>query len=144
MKSANDHGFTADMTAGSYAVAVTSGGVTAGTFTETNLAGTASQVVVSSGGGQSTTVGTTFPTLLSGIVEDAHGNPVLVAGVSVTFTAPGAGATGTFANGTDTTTVCHYRQWGCHCEPNASEAARRCSVVRRRSDNDRSISAPSA
>jgi hypothetical protein len=93
------------MTAGSYAVAVTSGGVTAGTFTETNLAGTASQVVVSSGGGQSTTVGTTFPTLLSGIVEDAHGNPVLVAGVSVTFTAPGAGATGTFANGTDTTTV---------------------------------------
>jgi hypothetical protein len=42
---------------------------------------------------------------MSATVEDAEGNPVLTANTSVTFTAPGSGASGTFANGTDTTTV---------------------------------------
>jgi len=63
---------------GSYAVTAASVGATSGTFTETNLARTVSQVVVSSGGGQSTTIGTAFPTLLTAAVEDSHGNPVLI------------------------------------------------------------------
>jgi hypothetical protein len=52
--------------------------------------------VATAGDHQSATVGTAFTTPLSVTVEDADGNPVLVAGISVTFTAPGTGASGTF------------------------------------------------
>ena len=37
--------------------------------------------------------------------KDSHGNPVLIAGTSVTFTAPASGASGTFANATNITTT---------------------------------------
>ncbi len=86
-------------------MAAATAGLSTANFTETNLAGPATQVAVSAGGGQSATVGTTFATTLSATVEDAHGNPVLVPGTNVTFTAPASGASGTFANSTVTTVV---------------------------------------
>jgi hypothetical protein len=68
-----------------------------------NISGAASKVVVAGGNNQSVAVGTAFATL-SATVEDAAGNPVGTP-TSVTFTAPGGGASGTFANLTATTTV---------------------------------------
>ncbi len=77
------------------------GGGGGGSTTPTNLAAT-------SGGGQSATVSTAFTSPLVATVTDASGNPV--SGVSVTFTAPASGASGTFADGgtpaaTDTETT---------------------------------------
>ncbi len=51
---------------------------------------------------QNATVNTVFATAFQAIVEDQYGNPV--SGVSVTFSAPGSGASGSFA-GSGTTTV---------------------------------------
>jgi hypothetical protein len=51
---------------------------------------------------QHTTIGTPFGTALSVTVKDAFNNPV--ANATVTFTAPGSGASGTFANATATIT----------------------------------------
>jgi len=96
---------TANTSGGTYTVTASSTGATSGSFNETNLAGTASQDVVTAGGGQSATVGATFVTTLSATIEDSHGNPVLVSGTTVTFAAPASGASGTFANGTDTTSA---------------------------------------
>src|SRR5262249_19972502 len=44
-----------------------------------------------------------FTTPLRAKVTDAHGNPVV--GISVTYTAPASGASGTFSNGQTTITV---------------------------------------
>src|ERR1700753_3101046 len=52
---------------------------------------------------QSATVSTAFTNALAVTVKDAGNNPV--SGVNVTFTAPGAGASGTFSNATATITV---------------------------------------
>jgi len=71
--------------------------------TFTIVAGPATQDVETAGNGQSATVGTAFSTLMSATIEDQFGNPVLAAGTTVTFTAPGSGASGTFVNGTNTT-----------------------------------------
>jgi uncharacterized delta-60 repeat protein len=49
------------------------------------------------GGGQSTSVATSFATPLQALVKDSSGNPL--AGSVVTFTAPASGASGTFAGG---------------------------------------------
>jgi len=97
--------FTANTAAGNYPVSATSGSLTSVNFSETNTAASASQIVVLNGANQSVTIGGTFGTLLQGTIEDTYGNPVLVSGTSVTFTAPGGGASGTFVNGTDTTTA---------------------------------------
>ena len=96
--------FTANAIVGSYSVVVTSAGLTTATAAEANVAAAASQVVTSGGANQSGTVGTNLGTLLSTTVEDMHGNAVLIAGTTVTFTAPGSGASGTFANGLHATT----------------------------------------
>src|SRR5581483_3987433 len=57
--------------------------------------------IASSGGTpQSATVGTAFATALQATVTDAGGNPL--SGISVTFTAPGSGASGTFPGGLTT------------------------------------------
>jgi hypothetical protein len=69
------------------------------------VAGAATQVVVTSGNGQSGVLGTALSNPLVATVEDVYGNAVLVAGTSVTFTAPSSGASGAFANSTATTTV---------------------------------------
>jgi hypothetical protein len=58
--------------------------------------------VVTSGGGQSTTVNTAFTNPLVVTVNDAGGAPV--SGVSVTFAAPGTGASGSFTGGVNGTT----------------------------------------
>jgi hypothetical protein len=68
----------------------------------TVASGPASSVAVVTGSGQSATVNTAFASRLVAIVKDAQGNPV--SGVTVTFTAPSSGASGTFANSTTTTT----------------------------------------
>ncbi len=60
----------------------------------TNLAGSAHTVTATSGSGQSATVGTAFTNPLGATVTDQYGNPV--SGVTVTFTPPGSGASGTF------------------------------------------------
>ncbi len=60
-------------------------------------AGTASQVIATSGGGQSATGTASFANPLVATVEDANGNPV--SGVAVTFAAPSIGASVTFASG---------------------------------------------
>jgi hypothetical protein len=95
--------YTANTTPGTYAVTAAATGLTSASFTETNVVGPASQIVAAAGGNQGVTVGALFTTPLSATVEDQYGNPV--AGNSVTFTAPATGASGTFANGTDTTTA---------------------------------------
>ena len=68
--------------------------------TVTQAADTAASIAVSSGSPQSTTVNTAFPAPLKAIVKDAASNPI--SGVTVTFTAPGGGASGTFAGGANT------------------------------------------
>ncbi len=88
---------TANSTAGGpYTVAATSGALTAVDYSLTNTASSASSM--SANGGttpQSASVSTAFGTALSVTVVDSHSNPV--SGVTVTFTAPASGASGTFA-----------------------------------------------
>ena len=70
------------------------------------VAGPATQLVATAGGGQSAAQSGTFTTPFGVTVEDANGNPVLVSGTAVTFTAPASGASGTFADtGTHVTTA---------------------------------------
>lgn len=67
------------------------------TFSITTTAGAAASIAATSGGGQSTQVNTPFGSPLLATVKDVSGN--LVSGASVTFTAPPAGASGTFGGG---------------------------------------------
>jgi len=97
--------YTANTTSGGYSIVATSTTLTAASLAETNNAAAASQVVATGGANQSGTVGTTLGSALSATIEDSHGNPVLTAGTSVTFTAPASGASGTFANSLSTTTA---------------------------------------
>ena len=93
--------FTANHTVGTYAIAASASGLATATFAETNVAGVAANITVSSGSGQSTTVGTAFASPLVALVTDAWGNPV--SGVTVTFTAPiGVVATANFSGGVST------------------------------------------
>ena len=97
--------FTANTTAGGpYTVTASAAGVaTATNFSLTNLAGAAASITATGGTPQSAGINTAFPTQLQATVSDAWNNPV--GGVTVTFTAPGNGASGTFANGTTSTTA---------------------------------------
>lgn len=52
---------------------------------------------------QTARIGTTFATPLTALVTDAFGNPV--GGIVITFSAPGSGASGTFAGGALTATT---------------------------------------
>ncbi len=74
---------------------------TSGTITVS--AATASSITATAGTSQSGTINGTFATLLQATVRDIDGNPV--GGVSVTFTAPASGASGTFAGGSKTFTT---------------------------------------
>src|SRR5262249_40536142 len=56
----------------------------------------AGSVTALSGTPQSTTVTTAFGSALVAIVRDSNNNPI--AGVTVTFTAPSSGSSGTFSN----------------------------------------------
>ena len=82
--------------------------VTDGSISNTGLnvtvgAAAAATTSVASGSGQSAAVLTAFTNPLVASVQDGFGNPV--PGVSVTFTAPASGASGTFANMTFTTSA---------------------------------------
>jgi hypothetical protein len=87
---------TANSIVGSYAVVASVAGVP-GTvnFNLTNAPGTPTTVTASSGTPQSTTIGTAFPTPLQATVTDVGGNPV--PGVTVSFAAPGSGASAAVA-----------------------------------------------
>ncbi|HWS71259.1 MAG TPA: hypothetical protein VN605_04065, partial [Thermoanaerobaculia bacterium] len=86
--------FTANATAGSYNATATSGALSAN-FALTNLATAPAAIATVAGTPQSTNVNTAFGTALQAKVTDSGNNPL--AGVSVTFTAPASGASGTFA-----------------------------------------------
>jgi len=96
--------FTANTIAGSYTVtAVVEGATQPVSFNLTNTAGAPAMLTASSGSGQGAIIGNTFNALVAN-VTDTYGNPV--SNQQVTFTAPaaGAGAGGTFSNGSNTET----------------------------------------
>ncbi len=95
--------FTANATAGTNIVSATVAGVaTPAMFSLTNLAGAPATVTASGGITQSAAIDTAFAMPLAATVFDSNSNPA--SGVSVTFTAPATGASGTFVNGTTTET----------------------------------------
>jgi hypothetical protein len=97
--------FTANATSGGpYTVTAASAGLTTVNFSLTNTAGAASTMTANAGTTpQSATISTAFSNPLAVTVKDAGSNPV--SGVNVTFTAPGAGASGVFSNATATITI---------------------------------------
>ena len=94
---------TANSQAGSYTItASVAGVVTPASFSLTNLAGAPASVTATAGTPQSATVSTGFATALQATVKDGSGN--LLSGVSVTFAAPGTGASATFGGSATVTT----------------------------------------
>jgi hypothetical protein len=94
--------FTANSTAGTYSVtASASGAATPASFSLTNAAAQGVSIGATSGTPQSALVGTAFAAKLVATVMTG-GTPT--SGVTVTFTAPSSGASGTFTNGTATET----------------------------------------
>ena len=95
--------FTANTKAGAYAVTASVAGASApASFSLNNTAGAAASVTATSGTPQSAAINRAFAAPLGATVLDSFSNPV--SGATVTFTAPGTGASGTFANGTNTDT----------------------------------------
>jgi hypothetical protein len=80
-----------------------SGAATPASFSLTNGTPVAATVTATSGTPQSATVSTAFGAPLVVTVLDSGSNPV--SGVTVTFTAPSSGASGTFAGGVNTATT---------------------------------------
>ena len=97
--------FTANTTAGAYAVtASVAGASTPASFSLTNTAEAPASITATSGTPQIASINAAFAAPLVATVLDSFSNPV--SGATVTFTAPGAGASGTFADtGTNTTTA---------------------------------------
>lgn len=87
-----------EIAGGPYNVAATVTGVaTPANFALTNTVGQPQQIIINSGTPQTATVTTAFALPLSVKIEDFGGNPV--PGVTITFTPPSTGASGTFAGG---------------------------------------------
>jgi hypothetical protein len=83
---------------GPYNVAATVAGVaTPANFALTNTVGSPQQIIINGGTPQTATVTTAFALPLSVKIEDFGGNPV--PGVTITFTPPSTGASGTFTGG---------------------------------------------
>ncbi|HEY6338145.1 MAG TPA: SBBP repeat-containing protein [Candidatus Sulfotelmatobacter sp.] len=101
--SVNVTGTTAGVESNTTGVVTSTEGGTGNTATATLTVNPPASISPTAGSGQTTTQGTAFGTALQATVFDSGSNPV--SGVTVTFTAPGAGASGTFANGTATTTA---------------------------------------
>ena len=91
--------FTANGAAGSYAVTASIGALSTN-FALTNTAGSPASIAVAGGSPQSAVVNTGFANTLKVLVKDAGNNPV--SGATVTFAAPGSGASGAFAGGQNT------------------------------------------
>jgi hypothetical protein len=96
-------GLATAVAAGQTNITATQSGVTSNSFQLTVLPGTPASISVSSGSGQSATVGMAFAGQLQALVKD--GGDDAVPNASVTFTAPSNGASGTFANGLATYTT---------------------------------------
>ncbi len=95
---------TAGTTAGAFTVTASAPGTgTPATFALTNDPGAPASVTATAGTPQSAPVTTTFPVALAVRVADQHGNAV--PNVTVTFTAPTTGASGTFAGGGTNVTI---------------------------------------
>jgi len=95
--------FTANATAGSYAVTAAAPGVlTSASFSLTNTAAAVETITATSGTPQSATVSTAFAAPLVATVMNGS-SPA--SGVLVTFTPPTTGASGTFAGGINTATT---------------------------------------
>jgi hypothetical protein len=89
--------FTAGTMSGSYSItASATGGSSNATFTLMNTAGAPTTLTATGGASQYVTVSTSPAGALVANVTDGDGNPVQ--GVSVTFTAPTTGASGTFTS----------------------------------------------
>jgi N-terminal glycosyl-hydrolase-114-associated domain/Galactose oxidase, central domain/Kelch motif len=96
--------FTANSTTGSYSVTASVSGVSrTARFRLTNQAASASSITATSGTPQTATVGTAFANPLVVTVKNSSGGGV--SGVTVTFTVPSSGASGTFASGVNTATT---------------------------------------
>ena len=96
--------FTANTKSGRYTVNATANALTtAPGFAMTNKAGPPASIVATAGTPQTATVNTAFTTNLAATVKDTFGNPV--SGATVTFNAPGSGASGSFAGGVNTATT---------------------------------------
>jgi protocatechuate 3,4-dioxygenase beta subunit len=96
--------FTANSTAGSYTVtASVAGPVTPASFSLTNNPLVATTITATAGTPQGATVSTVFGAALQATVKDQFGN--LLPDVTVTFTAPASGASGTFPGGLTTVTA---------------------------------------
>jgi hypothetical protein len=80
--------YYADTAAGTPTITATAPGLTSGSKQEVITGGTPTTIAVSSGAGQTGTVGTAFTNPLVALVTDAFNNPV--SGATVTFTAPAA------------------------------------------------------
>ena len=94
---AKSSALSANDVAGSVSVTASLGTVHPQTFSLTNKAGTpATMTALANTSPQSATIGTAYGTNLGINVVDAYGNPV--SGVTVTFTAPSSGASGTFGH----------------------------------------------
>jgi hypothetical protein len=89
----------ANTIAGSYSVTGAVNGLSA-YFALTNTPGAPATIAVNAGSGQSTLIGTAFPTPLSAIVSDQYGNPT--SGGLVTFAAPSSGPSATLSSSTAT------------------------------------------
>ena len=87
---------TANGQTGAYTVTSTAMGVsTPANFHLTNLSGTPASISATAGTMQSAVINTAFNAPLQAVVKDAASNPL--SGVTVTFTAPGSGASAVFA-----------------------------------------------
>jgi hypothetical protein len=96
--------FTANTKSGRYTVTGTANALTtAPGFSMTNKAGPPASIAATAGTPQSATVNTAFATNLGATVRDKYSNPV--SGATVTFNAPGGGASGSFAGGVNTATT---------------------------------------
>ena len=93
---------TTTTVSGAYTVAVTAFPALGAAFSLTNVSGPPAAIAATSGTPQTATVSTAFTDPLVATVTDSDGNPV--SGASVTFKAPSSGASGAFANGTNTET----------------------------------------
>jgi trimeric autotransporter adhesin len=93
--------FTANSVLGGYNVTASIAGVAqTASFSLTNLHGLPAKITATSGTPQNTVVSTPFAAPLVATVTDTSGN--VIPGVTVTFTAPTSGASGTFAGGINT------------------------------------------
>jgi adhesin/invasin len=99
---------TANSTSGSFDAYATVAGVsTSARYRLRNLAGRPATIKAGVADGQSTAVGRLFPIRLAVTVKDDDGNPV--PNVTVTFTAPARGASGTFRTRSGRRRTAHAR-----------------------------------